>query len=83
MLYVRTIDLIHYLHFAININDYYLRLETWEELMVLRFTMNKQNYARYGIYYLTQMESLDSKHPGAHEEIQEKETPVCRNNTYV
>ena len=83
MLYVRIIDLIHQLHFAININDYYLRLETWEELMVLRFTMNKQNYARYGTYYLTQMGSLDSTHPGAHEEIQEKGISVCRNSTGV
>ena len=83
MLYVRIIDLIHQLHFAININDYYLRLETWEELMVLSFTMNKQNYARYGTYYLTQMGSLDSTHPGAHEEIQEKGISICRNSTGV
>ena len=48
MLYVRIIDLIHLLHFAINVNDYCLCLETWEELMVLSFAMNKQNYARYG-----------------------------------
>ena len=40
--------------------------------MALCFPMNKQNYAQYGTYYLTQMESLDSAHPGAHEEIQEK-----------
>ena len=80
---VRIIDLIHQLHFTININDYYLHLETWEELMVLSFTMNKQNYARYGTYYLTQMGSLDSTHPGAHEEIQEKGISVCRNSTGV
>ena len=83
MLYVRIIDLIHQLHFAININDYYLHLETWEELMVLSFTMNKQNYARYGTYYLTQMGSLDSTHPGAHEEIQENGISVCRNSTGI
>ena len=51
-LYVRIIDLIHQLDFAININNYYLRVETWEELMVLSFTINKQNFARYGTYYL-------------------------------
>ena len=62
MLYVRDIDLIHQFHSVININDYYLRLENWEELMVLSFTMNKQNYARYGTYNLTQMASLDSTH---------------------
>ena len=80
---MRITDLIHQLHFAININDYYLRLETWEELIVLSFTMNKQNYVRYGTYYLTQMRSLDSTQPGAHEEIQEKGISVCRNNTGV
>ena len=80
---MRIIDLIHQLHFTININDYYLHLETWEELMVLSFTMNKQNYARYGTYYLTQMGSLDSTHPGAHEEIQENGISVCRNSTGI
>ena len=83
MMYVRIIDLIHQLHFAININDYYLRLETWKELMVLSFTMNKQDYGRYGTYYLTQMGSLASTHPGAHEEIQEKGISVCRNSTDI
>ena len=43
MLYVRIIDSIQQLHFVININDYHLRLETWEELMVLSFTINIQN----------------------------------------
>ena len=66
MLYVTIIDLIHQLHFAINTNDYYLRLETWEKLLALNFSMNKQNYARSGTYYLTQMRSLDSTHPGAY-----------------
>ena len=83
MLYVTIIGLIHQLHFAININDYCLRLETWEGLMVLRFTMNKQNYAQYGTYYLTQMVSLDSTHPGAHEEIQERGISVFRNSAGV
>ena len=77
MLYVRIIDLIHQLHFAININYCYLRLKTWEELMMLSFTMSKQDYAQYGTYYLTQMESLDSTHPGTHEEIQEGTKKVC------
>ena len=64
-------------------DKYYLRLEAWEKLMVLSFTLNKQNYARHGTYYLTQMGSLDSTHPGAHEEIQEKGISVCRNSTGV
>ena len=36
-----------------------------------------------GTYYLTQIGSLDSTHPGAHEEIQEKGISICRNNTGV
>ena len=60
ILYVRIIDLIHQFHFTINVNDYYFRLETWEELMMLSFTMNKHNYARYGKDYLTYVGSLDS-----------------------
>ena len=50
ILYVRIIYSINQLNFVININDYYLGLETWEELMVLSFTMNKQNYAQYDTY---------------------------------
>ena len=42
--------------------------------------MNKQNYARYGTYYLTQIESLDRSYLRTHEEIQEKGNSVCRNN---
>ena len=75
------IDLIHQLHFAINIKDHYLHLWAWEELIVLSFTMNKQNYTRYGTYYLSQMVSLDSAHPGTHEDIHQKKISVCRNNT--
>ena len=83
MFYVRIIDLIHWFHFVININDYFLRLDIMEKLMVLSFKMNKQNYARYGTYYLTEVGSLDSTHPGAREEIQEKGNSVCSNNTGI
>ena len=51
--------------------------------MLLSFTVNKQNYARYRTYYLTQMGSLDTAHPGAHEEIQERGISVCRKSTGV
>ena len=44
ILYVRIIGLIQQVHFVINTNNYYLCLETWKELMALRFPMKKQNY---------------------------------------
>ena len=65
MFYARIIDLIYHFHFAITLYDY-LCLETWKELMVLSCTMNKQNYAQYGSYYVTQMGTLDIIHSGAH-----------------
>ena len=83
MLHVRIIELTHQLHFTINIKDYHLLLETWEELMVLSFTTNKQNYARYDTYCQKQMGSLNSTHPEAYEEIQEKRFSVCRNDTGI
>ena len=49
--------------------------------MVLSFTMNQKNCARYATYYLTQVESFDSTHPGAHEKIQG--ISVCSNDTGI
>ena len=72
MLYQKMIDLIHQLHFAVNVNDFWLRLGSWEELLKLSFVMNKRNYARYGTYYIMQLRSLDKTHPGAREEIESK-----------
>ena len=80
MTYQEIIDLIHQLHYAINVNDFSLRLSSWEELLKLSFTMNKQNYSRYGTYYVLQLRSLDSTHPGARQEIEEKGISVCRND---
>lgn len=51
--------------------------------MVLSFKMNKQNYARYGTYYLTQIDSLDRSYLRTREEIQEKGNSVCSNNTGI
>ena len=79
MVYQKINDLIHQLHYAINVNDYFLRLASWEELLTLSFVMNKQNYSRYGTYYVLQLRSIDSTHPGARQEIEEKGVSVCRN----
>ena len=57
-----------------------LRLTSWEELLKLSFAMNKQNYSRYGIYYIRQLRSLDSAHPGARKGIEEKGFPYAGMN---
>ena len=78
-LYHDMVQCLHMLHYAININDFELRRHIWEELLKLSFSMNKQNYARYGTFYVTQLANLHITHPGAIEEIEKKGISVCRN----
>ena len=79
MLYQRMIDLIHQLHYSVNINDFWLCLHSWEELLKISAVMNKRNYLRYGLYYTMHLRSIDKTHPGAKEEIEKKGLSVCRN----
>ena len=43
------------------------------------FTTNKQNYAKYGTYYITQLENIEVTHPDAKEELQETGLSVAQN----
>ena len=79
MVYNSMIGLLHRLHFAINTNDYILRQDMWDQMIALSFSLNKQNYARYGTYYIMQLANLESTHPGAREEIEANGISVCRN----
>ena len=83
MLYQKMLDLIHQLHFSVNVNDYFLRLVTWEELLILSFAMSKPNYSRYGSYYTMILRSIDTLHPGAWEELQNRGLSVCRNENGI
>ena len=65
-------------HFAINTNDFALKLHSWDQSLPLCFATNKAHYARYGNYYLHQHQNLESTHPGATAEI-EALTSVRRN----
>ena len=67
MTYQKAIDRQHKFHFSINTNDFDLRLKCWKDSLLLCFATNKQNYARYGTYYITQLENIDLTHPGAKE----------------
>ena len=79
MTYQKAIDRQHKFHFSINTNDFDLRLKCWKDSLPLCFATNKQNYARYGTYYITQLENIDLTHPGAKEELQEMGHSVSRN----
>ena len=72
--------LVQELHYSININDFHLRMKCWRDLVILCFPTNKRNYARYGSYYVEQMQNLPTTHPGAVEELLEKGISVSRND---
>ena len=81
MQYQNAVDRQHKLHLSVNINDFDLRLSCWKDSMPFCFSMNKQNYARYGSYYCKQLQNLEATHPGAKDELKDKGLSVCR-NTY-
>ena len=45
--YITLVQLVQELHYSINVNDIYLQLKCWRDLVVLCFLTNKRNYARY------------------------------------
>ncbi len=69
------------LHYAINTNDYNLRLLMWRESLPLCFAMNRVHYSWYGTFYVQSLEYLESTHPGPKEEI-EKNGLFVRRNTF-
>lgn len=80
MMYMKLVDRQRKLHFAINSNDFNLRLLMWKESFPLCFATNRVHYSRYGTYYLKSLECLESTHPGAKEEIEDVGLAVRRNN---
>ena len=77
--YMELVDRQQKLHYSINTNDYDLRMLTWKESLPLCFATNRVHYARYGTYYASSLEHIDSTQPGAKEEIQHVGLSVRRN----
>ena len=80
MSYQSAVDQLHKLHYAININYFYLHTTLWENAIADCFSMNKQNYARYGTYYVLQLLNIDTTDPGVKEELKSRGVSVCRNS---
>ena len=72
VMYMIMVDRQQKLHYAINTNNYSLRLLIWKESLPMWFATNKIHYARYGTFYVKFLEYLEDTHPGAKEEIEEK-----------
>ncbi len=83
MIYQNAVERQHKLHYSINTNDYNLRLQCWRDSLPYFFSMNKQNYARYGTFYCRQLQHLHETHPGAKEELLAKGLFVCRNDMNI
>ena len=73
----------HKFHFAIDKNDFDLRLHMWKESLPSCFAMNKQNYAPYGSYYCKQQENMELLYSGAKDELQQKGLAVYRNKVNI
>ena len=73
----------HLLHMAVQENDFFLRLHGLKYLLPFCFALNKQNYARYGSFYIHSLENLDNAHPGCRELIQEKGLSVQAQDRYT
>ena len=82
-MYCEAVDRQYMLHFSVNRNDFDLRLQCWKDSLPYCFAMNKQNYARYGTFYCSQLMALDDNYPGAKDELVNNGLSVCRNNTGI
>ena len=72
----------HLLHSAIQTNDFSLRLCGLKGMMPFTFALDKQNYARYGSYYVHSLENLDITHPGCRELLEDKGISVQAQERY-
>ena len=60
----------HTIHTAVQENNFNTRLFGWEYFFPFYFALSKVNYGRYGTYYVSQLKSLESTHPGLREMLQ-------------
>ena len=79
MRYLNSVERMHILHYAINTNNFDLRMSMWEEAIQGCFSMNKVNYARFGTYYVMQMKNFDHTQPGVRDELKRNGMSVCYN----
>ena len=64
-LYMMMVDRQQKHHYAINTNDYNLRLLMRRKSLSLCFATNRVHYSRYGTFYVQSLENLESTHPRA------------------
>ena len=83
VMYMIMVDRQQKLHYAINTNNYNLRLLIWKESLPMWFATNRIHYACYGTFYDNPLEYLEDTHPGAKEKIEEKGLSVICNTLAI
>ena len=48
ILYLDLMRLQHQIHTTVQTNDFDMRLDAWDKMLLMYFAFNKTNYARYG-----------------------------------
>ena len=80
--YLDVITYLHKIHFAVQTNNFDLRLKGQTDVLPFFFALNKQNYARYGSTYVYAMQNLEKTHPGCKQLIKEKGLSVQGQDQY-
>ena len=72
LLYLDLMRVQHYAHTAIQVNNFDIRLFAWQYFIPYYFALDKQNYARYGSFYVETMKQIEQIHPGLKELLEKK-----------
>ena len=73
----------HLTHYAVQTNNFMLRLHGLKTALPFFFALNLQNYARYGSIYVNTLENLDTMHPGCKELLSHKGLSVQAQERYA
>ena len=72
----------HVIQTAVQENDFDARLAAWDYFILQYFAFNKTNYARYGIFYVETLKSIEEKYPGLKEWLKKAGLSVQGQNKY-
>ena len=67
LIYLDLMRMQHFIHTAVQENEFNLRFHAWKYFIPFYFALNKTNYARYGSFYLETMRVMETKFPGLKE----------------
>ena len=71
LIYLDLMRMQHFIHTAVQENDFNLRFHAWEYFIPFYFAFNKTNYGRYGSFYLETMRVMETKYPGLKEMLKD------------